>query len=230
MSFMKLVKWNNIKKAWHWIWNSNSFASWIVALILIFVFVKFIFFPILALITGTLLPLAGVESSSMDHQIVRDDFNILRLCGNRYTKEEKQYINFDKYWDSCGSWYEDNEITKEEFSNFPLKNGFRRGDIIIAYGRFEPEVGDIIIFKPNPTSTAPRPIIHRIVKIEGNEEKIIQTKGDHNAGQLTISNNIYKTDEINIYEDQIIGKAILKVPYLGWPKIWLVEFLKLFYR
>lgn len=230
MDFMGLIKWNNIKKAWNWIWNSDSFASWIIALILIFVLVKFIFFPILALIMGTSLPLAGVESSSMDHQIIRNDFSIFELCGNRYAKEEKQYIDFDEYWDNCGSWYEDNEISKKEFSNFPLKNGFRKGDIIVAYGRFEPEIGDIIIFKPSLKSTAPRPIIHRIVKIEDNKEKIIETKGDHNADQLTISNNIYKTDETNIYENQVIGKAILRVPYLGWPKIWLVDFLKLFYH
>lgn len=211
----------NIKKFWDWTWNSDSILSWIVALALIYIIVKFMFFPGLSLITGSSLPLAGVESSSMDHQIVKDDYNILNLCGNVYTK--KEYINFNKYWETCGSWYEEKNISKETFSEFPLKNGFRKGDIIIVWGRFKPKIGDIIIFKPNPESTAPRPIIHRIASIKDN---VIQTKGDHNQKQLTLDNNIYKTDETSINQEQIIGKAIFKIPYLGWVKIIVVDIFK----
>ena len=86
--------------------------------------------------------------------------------------------------------------------------------------------GDVIIFKPNVESIAPRPIIHRIIKIEDGR---IETKGDHNANQLVGSNNFYYTDETNIKESQIVGKAIFKIPFLGWPKIWLIELLKLFF-
>lgn len=211
-----------IKKFWNWIWNSDSIWSWMIALIIMFLFVKFIFFPVLSLITGSSLPLAGVESSSMDHQIVLDDYGILGLCGNVFSKNEKVSINFEEYWNKCGKWYEDKDITKEVFSNFPLKNGFRKGDIIFVWGRFTPKVGDIIIFKPNKESQAPRPIIHRIVKIENG---IIETKGDHNSEQLTKDNNVYHTDETTITEEQIIGKAILKVPYLGWLKIWIVDII-----
>jgi len=219
-----------IKKSWNWIWNSDSILSWIVALILIFLIVKFIFFPTLSLIFGTSLPLAGVESSSMDHQIVKDDSGILSLCGEIYSKQQKQeigYTDFNKYWEICGDWYVSNKhITKPVFEKFSMKNGFRKGDIIIVWGRFTPKIGDIIIFKPNPDSTAPRPIIHRIVEI--NEEGIIQTKGDHNKEQLTSSNNFYKTDETNIKKSQIIGKAIFKIPYLGWIKIWFTELINIF--
>lgn len=209
----------SVKKAWNWIWNSDSILSWLVALVLIFVFVKFMFFPALSLVMGTGLPLAGVESSSMDHQIVEDDFGLLSLCG-RYDRIDKSYIDYDKYWESCGEWYEDNNISREEFSNFPLRNGFKKGDIVVVYGRFVPKVGDVIIFKANPESAAPRPIVHRIVKVdEGN----IETKGDHNEKQLTLDNNVFSTDETNISEEQIIGKVIFKIPYLGWLKIWFVE-------
>lgn len=216
--------WKNIKEAWNWVWNSDSFLSWIVALVLIFVFVKFIFFPLLALIMGTTLPLAGIESSSMDHRVIKDDSGRFGLCGNSYLK--KDYKDFDEYWEICGSWYEENDITKEEFSKFSMKNGFSKGDIVVVYGRFQPKLGDIIIFRANPESIAPRPIIHRIVKIEDNK---IETKGDHNRLQLTSSNNAYLTDETNINNNQLIGKALFKIPYLGWPKIWLVEFLKVFF-
>jgi signal peptidase I len=219
-----------VKKIWSWIWNSNSIWSWLVALALIFLIVKFIFFPTLSLIFGTSLPLAGVESSSMDHQIVRDNSEILTLCGEVYSKQEKKeigHIDFDEYWEICGDWYVDNKhITKPIFEKFTMKNGFRKGDIIIVWGRFTPKIGDIIIFKPNPGSMAPRPIIHRIVSID--ENKIIQTKGDHNKEQLASSNNFYNTDETNIKEEQIIGKAVFKVPYLGWIKIWFTELINIF--
>jgi len=226
MTFKKIK--SDVKKAWDWVWTSNSIWSWIVALAIIYIAVKFIFFPTLSLIMGTSLPLAGVKSSSMDHQIVKDETGILSLCGTQFSKEKKEHINFNEYWDICGDWYEKNQVTKETFSEFSLKNGFRKGDIIIVWGRFTPKLGDIVIFKPNPESRAPRPIIHRIVNI--NEQGIIQTKGDHNKDQLTISNNIYRTDETTIKQSQIIGKAIIKVPYLGWVKIWFTELIQAFVR
>jgi signal peptidase I len=216
----------NIKKEWNWIWNSDSLLSWVVALVLIFVFVKLIFFPGLSFILGTSLPLAGVESSSMDHQIVGDEFGRYLLCGEIYDKKDKKYVDFNEYWEICGEWYVENGITKKQFKGFTLKNGFAKGDIIVVWGRFVPKVGDIIIFQANSESSAPRPIIHRIVSID---DGVIATKGDHNAEQLKKGNNAFNTDETTITEDRIIGKAVLKIPYLGWPKIWLVEGLKLIF-
>ncbi|MBS3075749.1 S26 family signal peptidase [Candidatus Pacearchaeota archaeon] len=211
------------KQFWNWVWHSDSILSWLVALIFIFIFVKFIFFPTLSLIMGTSLPLAGVESSSMDHKIVENDYGILTLCDKTYLKKDKIIINFDEYWKNCGKWYEEREISKDEFLKFPIKNGFSKGDIIIVWGRFQPKLGDIIIFKPNKESEAPRPIIHRIIKIENGT---IQTKGDHNPEQLKSSNNNYRTDETSIKEEQIVGKAIFKIPYLGWFKIIVSDILK----
>ena len=220
---------SNIKKTWKWIWDSDSILSWVVALILIFIIIKFVFFPTLSLIFGTSLPLAGVESSSMNHQIAKDDSGKLSLCGEVYSKQQKKeigYIDFNEYWDICGDWYVTNKhTTKPVFEEFSMHNGFKKGDIIIVWGRFTPKIGDIIIFQPATPSTAPRPIIHRIIDINNG---IIQTKGDHNKEQLTSSNNFYKTDETNIKEEQIIGKAVIKIPYLGWVKIWAIDFLNIF--
>ncbi|MEK6935224.1 MAG: S24/S26 family peptidase [Nanoarchaeota archaeon] len=219
----------NIKKWWNWVWHSDSILSWIIALVIIWIFIKFIFFPGLSLIFGTSLPLAGVESSSMDHYIIKDDSNRLTLCDKIYSSEEKNkigFMSFEKYWENCGSWYENKDISKQQFSKFTLKNGFSKGDVIVVWGRLTPKIGDIIIFKPSQDSTAPRPIIHRIVKI--NEDGTYQTKGDHNGQQLTSSNNVYKTDETNIQQNQIIGKAIIKIPLLGYPKIWVTNFINAF--
>jgi signal peptidase I len=218
---------NTIKKSWKWIWNSDSIWSWLIALVIIFLFIRFIFFPGLSLIQGTSLPLAGVESSSMDHSSLKycanyDNFGNCvyystdyEICGNRF--DSRMFFNSDKYWETCGNWYLKKSITKDEFNSFPMKNGFSKGDIIIVWGRFTPKIGDIIIFKPNGASLAPNPIIHRIVSINNG---IIETKGDHNSEQLHASNNIYKTDETTITKDQIIGKAVFKIPYLGYVKIW----------
>tara|TARA_Y100000310_G_scaffold280085_1_gene299590 strand:+ start:988 stop:1668 length:681 start_codon:yes stop_codon:yes gene_type:complete len=225
MNFTEIKK--EIKRSWKWIWSSDSILSWLVALIIIFVIIKFIFFPTLSLIFGTSLPLAGVESSSMDHQIAKDNSGILTLCGEKYNKQDKTHINFNEYWDICGDWYVSNKhITKPLFEKYSMKNGFRKGDIIIVWGRFTPKIGDIVIFKPGSGSSAPRPIIHRIIDI--NEDGSYQTKGDHNEQQLTSSNNFYNTDETNIKPNQIIGKAIIKVPYLGWIKIWFTDLINSF--
>lgn len=230
------MSFQDVKKYWHWVWHSDSIWSWLVALVIIFIAVKFIFFPTLSLIFGNELPLAGVESSSMDHyslkSCIRYDLNLncieqssdYEICGKKFDK--KTSLNFDKYWSTCGSWYEEKNITKEQFSKFQLKDGFRKGDVIIVWGRFTPKIGDIIVFKPNSDSIAPRPIIHRIVKI--NEDGTYQTKGDHNEKQLTKDNNSYKTDETHITKEQIIGKAVVKIPLLGYPKIWFTNFINVF--
>ena len=56
-----------LKKSWQIIWKDDSLKGWIISLIFIFVVIKFIFFPLLNLATGTSLPLAIVESCSMYH-------------------------------------------------------------------------------------------------------------------------------------------------------------------
>jgi len=219
---------NKLKKFWNWTWNSDSILSWFVALILIYILIKFIFFPGLSFIMGTPLPLAGVESSSMDHQFIKYQTNKYELCGNSLNKENLKKLNFNEYWEFCGEWYEDKEITQDKFEKFPLKNGFSKGDIVIVWGRFTPKIGDIIIFQANKESLAPRPIVHRIVKINNENNKLtIGTKGDHNQDQLKISNlqNTLRTDETNIKEEQIIGKVIFKIPYLGWLKIFFIEII-----
>ena len=45
---------------------------------------------------------------------------------------------------------------------------------------------------------------------------------------LTKNNNLYQTDETHITEDQIIGKAIFRIPLLGWVKIIFEEIINAF--
>ncbi len=47
---------------------------------------------------------------------------------------------------------------------------------------------------------------------------ILSTKGDHNPDQLSIEKEIHQND--------VIGKAVLKIPLLGWVKLIFFEPLK----
>ena len=57
-------------------------------------------------------------------------------------------MDFDNFWEICGSVYNEHGINKNEFKTFIFKDGFNTGDIIILIGR-EPEkidIGDVIVF------------------------------------------------------------------------------------
>jgi len=216
---------------WNWLWKSESIWSYIVFLILIFIIVKFVFLPGLSLAFGmgpNGLPLAIVESSSMEHYALsycisydQRTFECLQkssdyeICGKEFNNF--QSFNLDEYWQICGNWYEDNfNITKEQFSEFELKRGFRKGDLMVIMKR-KINIGDVIVFNAGKAT----PLIHRVVSLEP-----LQTKGDHNSEQLTSANNIYNLDETEINENQVIGTAVLRIPYLGWVKLFFVELLR----
>jgi len=213
-----LKKENKIQEFWNWLWNSDSWLSYVVFLIIIFVVIKLIFFPALSLIFGTSLPLAIVESSSMDHNSVITSGANYDLCGKTFSNSK--FFNLNEYWQECGSWYENKNITKEQFSEFKFKNGFRKGDIMIIFGKKTEnlKIGDVLIFNGGSA----HPIIHRIVSLNP-----LQTKGDHNAEQIGIRPDSKGIDETNIKESQIVGVAIAKIPYVGYLKIWMLILITL---
>lgn len=182
-----------IKKFWNWLWKSNSILSWIVLFILIFIFVKFIFFPFFSLILNTKMPFVIVESYSMQH------------CYG-IKKNPLIHCNFNEYWLNYGYFYENIGINKTNFSNFKFKDGLDAGDIVVLKGEKDYKVGDIIVFIANN-----KPIIHRIIKKRCEDYCIYETKGDNNNGQLEFEKNITK--------QYIIGKAIFVIPKLGWIKL-----------
>ena len=188
-----------LKKFWHLLWKDNGFKGWLFSIVFLFVFIKFIFFPFLSLVTGTSLPLAIVESCSMYHK------------GNLFS-------DFDNWWDRQENKYPEFVINKLDFKDFPMQNGFNKGDILLIV-KADPEkleVGDIVIFNVNQRN----PVIHRIVNIkEINDQKVFSTLGDNNRGQLNF--------EEEITENQLVGKASLKLaPYFGWIKLIFYEWQK----
>ncbi len=193
--FLKKVK-KYWGKFWFLLWKDESLKGWIFAIVFLFIFIRLIFFPILGLVTGTQLPLAIVESCSMYH-----DGNIFSNTNNWYDRHEEKYSDF--------------EVTKEQFLDFGFKKGFNKGDILFIIGAnpSKLEIGDVIVFN----GERPNPIIHRIIEIEESDKgRVFETVGDNNNGQLSF--------ERNIHEDQIIGKAVIRlVPYLGWGKLIFFE-------
>ncbi|MFT4297770.1 MAG: signal peptidase I [Candidatus Woesearchaeota archaeon] len=213
-SSSKYKQW--IKKAWNFIWHSDSVWSWLLNIALAFLFIKFIFYPGIGLLLNTSYPVVAVVLGSMEHmQSARDGKTIPEECGNTY-ENTKYFVSLDYYWQECGEWYEKNNITKEQFSKFPFRNGFNKGDIIVIYGENPKnlKIGDVIVFY---SDQRPEPIIHRIVEInKDNSNYIFNTKGDHNK----IAD---PRIDINIHQDKIIGKGVFRIPLLGWIKIWFMN-------
>lgn len=215
---------NDLKKFWNFIWNDDSLLSWVLNIIVAIVMIKFIIYPVLGLLLSTGFPIVAVISGSMEHayapmSIVNEDQVLYKFCNDQYLRNDRiinfrDFRNFDDFWIACGKFYEDKDITKEEFKEFSFKNGFNTGDIMILYGT-KPEdlkIGDIIVFQ---SDAKPDPIIHRIIgKWEEGGKYHFKTKGDHNVG---IGDKIQEND---IIEDRIIARAVIRIPYLGWVKIW----------
>jgi signal peptidase I len=198
-------------KIWYFIWEDDSVWSWIVNVILAFILIKFIIYPGLGFIFQTSHPIVAVVSGSMEHKMVPAGSSYV-ICSKSFS--EKQGVNLDKFWEICGNYYETNfAITKDKFKEYPFKNGFNKGDIMVLYSAKQLKPGEVVVY-----NGAKFPIIHRIVQLEGQSpDRKLVTAGDHNG---------YKDPQIT--EDRVIGKAVLRIPYLGYIKIWFVELICLF--
>lgn len=178
--------------------KGDSWQSWIVSVVIAVLVIRFILFPSFSVITSSSLPIVIIESCSMHHS-----------------------SDFSDWWEKNAAWYESHNISKEDFSSFKYTNGLNKGDIVFVWGRGQTSKGDVIIYNAGKGATAKYPIIHRIVK-----EDPRGTKGDNNVAQLTPSNNNQRIDEINIADEQIIGKAVGRIPFIGWVKLVFFEPMK----
>lgn len=108
-------------------------------------------------------------------------------------------------------------VTVVSYSMVPT---LTRGDLLVLKGVQVNELvasnvagrenGTIIVYyQPNRQQL----IVHRVWKI--NSDGTINTWGDANSGQ----------DPWNIPPDWIRGKMILRIPYLGYPRLLLKDFL-----
>jgi len=156
---------------------------------------------------GTSYPIVAVVSSSMEHDGSFDNWwNSNAICRTGYTCTQKDYYN------ELG-------INRSEFEDFKFLNGFNKGDIMILFGTKPENIkpGDVIVYMAD----RPDPIIHRVVvaKDMGNQYAFA-TKGDHNEASFYF--------ESYIPDDQYLGRAVVRVPLLGYIKLAFVGFLNLF--
>jgi len=107
--------------------------------------------------------------------------------------------------------YSNYNIGFNDAQKWNFKNGINKGDIIFVISPKNLKAGDVIIFEAGTQN----PIIHRIIKIDNG---IITTKGDHNAGLLEV--------EKNIRQENVYGKAVFRIPYLGWIKLVFFDIFK----
>lgn len=177
--------------------------SWIVNVILAFVIIKFLLYPGLGWVLGTPAPIVAVVSGSMEHDGNFEEFWMQPQCCTEFCNRQEVQ----------GAWYEHANITRTQFYDFDFLNGFNKGDIMILYSPENAKLGDVIVYLvPN----RPDPIIHRVIKTgEDSGRTLFWTKGDHNCDVGSF--------EDHIPEERVIGKAVWRVPLLGWVKIVAVD-------
>ena len=96
---------------------------------------------------------------------------------------------------------------------------FYQGDILIIQGVRDPndyadllQIDDIIVFSVEDRDV---PIVHRIKQI--NPDGSFQTQGDACTGQHPF--------EKHIAPETIHGKVVMIIPYLGWVKIGVTQYI-----
>jgi len=195
-----------LKKTWRFIWEDDSWESWVVNVILAFVLIKFIVYPALGFMLGTSFPIVAVVSGSMEHEQGNfDDWWVQQsCCSSSCQRKEVQ-----------GQLYESINLSKNQFKSFDYSNGFNTGDIMLLRNADEVNVGEIIVFW-SPTSSDP--IIHRVVK-KDMETGTYTTKGDHNCW--------IDPHETGIEQERVLGKALLRIPLLGYVKLGFVKLINL---
>ncbi len=179
-----------------------------VNIILAFIIIKFLVYPGLGFILGTSHPIVAVVSGSMEHDGSLDNWWNFVCCENSAC--------IDGFRQS--QVYEEYSISKSLFTSFPFKNGFDKGDMMVLFSPKSINNGDVIVFG---VSHRLDPIIHRVVKIQTENSSIIYTtKGDHNCGSAEFEKGVPK--------NRIVGKAVIRIPLLGWIKIGFVELINAF--
>lgn len=197
------MAWDYVKRFFGYVWNGDTPGSFVLNILFAFLIIRYVVYPVLGFMLGTSFPIVAVVSGSMEHDGSFDDWWSSECCANALCTEKAPQSAF----------YASKGLDKEFFLGYPFKNGFDKGDIMVLYSPKNVIVGDIIVFSGNHRA---EPIIHRVVNIN---DTVFQTKGDHNCGVAEFEKEIKK--------EQIHGKAVLRVPYVGYIKIVFVELLAL---
>lgn len=171
-----------LKKFLRWVWYGKSASSYIAFVLLAYVSLKYVAFP-LFLGVFQLNDVVAVLSGSMHHEQ-----GIINLTYN-------QWLDFYGY-------------NKSDYMSWSFQDGMNVGDVVTVHpGNIS--VGDVVVYFHGRDM-----IIHRVInKTEMNGETYITTKGDANPDSMSF--------EVNIPLSQVVGRAGVKIPILGWPRVIL---------
>jgi len=160
------------------------------------------------------------------------------------------HVEGDNGWNT---WLKYNNITDEQIADFPLRDGFARGDLIVTM-RPTVKLGDVVIYERDQAHNHLRgePIIHRIVGVATIEGNAIEVEGTLDCLSKDVlltyasKNNIKNSDpgKIKLYitkgdnndrsdqcggiaypitEDRLLAKTFLKIPKVGYVKLYMVD-------
>ena len=105
-------------------------------------------------------------------------------------------------------------ISEQTVSSWKFHNRINNRNTILVTGNKDKnyKIGEVIVFSVQESNV---PIIHRIIAVHNvNGQIFYETKGDHNDGQHAYEKLIAK--------DHVLGKASLRIPYVGWIKLFFV--------
>jgi hypothetical protein len=242
-----------LKKFWKYMWEGDSLLSYILSFAFAFLVIKYLFFPGLGLIFGTDFPVVAIVSGSMEHKVVDGNICGKNMNNDGFLNGEEFWNACGQYYeDNYNLSYE--EFENYRYSN-GLNVGDVM--ILYGKNPEDIEEGEILIFKPQDKLKFDLngnfkkgdsvffnyngPVIHRVVeKWQEDGKYYFQTKGDHNkdsggassrsviTSEGKIVNLNFDDFERKIPQEDVIGVAAFRIPYIGYVKILFMKFLGLF--
>jgi signal peptidase I len=179
----------------------------------------FIIFKLLGLILGTTLPLATVVSGSMEPSFYRGDIMVISSA----KKLRSEVVTIDENIATKNI----TDFLEMEYENRKVKSIKINNQIIEVNDAIENK-NSVVVYRSNLTG---KDIIHRVILIiQANDGKFVLTKGDNNETNYIIdqdcvvSGNYIVNGCLNIYPikvESLLGKKILRIPYIGYLKLFL---------
>ena len=246
--------WSQLKTGWKQARKflaEDTVLSWIANLLIAFVIIKFIVYPGLGLLLGTSLPVVAVVSSSMDHSAINAE-----ICGQQvidsYSGSLDQFWDVCGGWyEQKGITKE--QFQAFSFKNGFKKGDIM---VLVGTKRSNLKLGDILVFQTSQSYPIIHRIINLSDQSDGsglyqtkgdhNSAQIQQYVlfdefGKASACQsnglaapcfvgspvtMNTPGAVRVIDESHITKEQVIGKAVIKIPWFGWIKIWFTDIVQ----
>jgi signal peptidase I len=221
---------------------------WVLSVLLAFLIIKFLVFPTLGLLFGSELPLVAVMSGSMEHDPNSDGLVCGRVAPPSYRGSLDDFWSLCGEWyESRGIIREqwDEFPLRRGFDKGdimllvgPTRGTVERGDIIVFHSR----EAHPIIHRVIERSTTPEGVLFQTKGDHNPDQIVVYVVADslgrvspcHSGGvpvpcaagspvRRDVPGAFAVLDEMAVSEDALIGRAVLRIPWLGWIKIGFSE-------